>query len=73
MWITQDEANVMFARYCRARYGKAASEQVRAKAKALKKRGDVEGYIVWNKVADEIDKAEHSSTEPARAKSVAAA
>jgi len=56
MWITQDEAVVMFARYCRARFGKAASQQVRAKAKALRKRGDIEGWRVWNKVAQEIEK-----------------
>jgi len=73
MWITQDEANVMFARYCRARFGKLASGQVRAKAKALKKRGDVEGYMVWNKVADEIDTEERASARSARLPSVAAA
>ena len=57
MWITQDEAVVMFARYCRARFGKTASKKVRAKAKALQKRGDVEGHHVWNKVAEELDKS----------------
>ena len=56
MWITQDEAVVMFARYCRARFGKDASQQVRAKAKALRERGDIEGWRVWNKVAQEIEK-----------------
>jgi len=58
MWITQDEAVVMFARYCRTRFGDAATQQVRAKAKAkaLRKRGDAEGYRVWNKVAREIEK-----------------
>jgi len=67
MWITQDEANVMFARYCRARFGKVAREQARAKAKALKKRGDLDGFIVWNKVADEIEKLERSSQPPSTA------
>ena len=56
MWITQDEAVVMFARYCRARFGKSAVYRVRAKAKALEKRGDIKGHHVWNKVADEIEK-----------------
>ena len=56
MWITQDEAVVMFARYCRARFGKSASGRARAQAKALKRRGDTEGHDVWSKVAEEIDK-----------------
>ena len=73
MWITQDEANVMFARYCRARFGKAAREQVRDKAKALKKRGDIDGYIVWNKVADEIEKLDRSAVLNAKLPSVTAA
>jgi hypothetical protein len=56
MRITSDEAVVMFARYCRARFGIKASEQVRAKAKKLKERGDIEGHEIWNKVAQEIEK-----------------
>ena len=57
MHITQNEAVTMFARYCRARFGKKAVHRVRQKAKALQKRGDVEGHAVWNKVADEIERA----------------
>jgi hypothetical protein len=56
MQITSHEAVVMFARYCRARLGKAASRKVRATAKELEKRGDHQGQVVWNQVADEIDK-----------------
>jgi hypothetical protein len=56
MWITEDEAVVMFARYCRARFGKSAIRQVRSKAAALEKRGDTKGHDVWNKVANEIEK-----------------
>jgi len=55
MWITQDEAVVMFARYCRARFGRSASHRVRAKAKVLEKRGDIKGHQVWTKVADELE------------------
>jgi hypothetical protein len=56
MEITSHEAVVMFARYCQARLGKAASRKVRITAKALEKRGDHQGHAVWNQVADEIDK-----------------
>ena len=60
MWITTDEAVVMFARYCAARLGGAASRKARARAKALHKRGDTRGHDVWNQVADEIDKGMRS-------------
>ena len=56
MWISEDEAVVMFARYCRARFGLSASRQAREKAKSLRKRGDLRGDAIWNKVADEIEK-----------------
>lgn len=67
MWITQDEAVTMFARYCRARFGKSASHRVRAKANSLEKRGDLRGQQVWNKVADELEgrAAPRASTEDA--------
>jgi hypothetical protein len=45
----------MFARYCRARFGKKAIHKVKEKAKALQKRGDLEGHEVWSRVADEIE------------------
>ena len=56
MWITQGEAVVMFARYCRARFGKSAARRVRAKAKALEKRGDIKGHEIWDRVAAELEK-----------------
>jgi hypothetical protein len=56
MHITPDEAVSMFARYCRARFGKKAVQKVRARAKSLKNRGDGPGYEIWNRVADEIQK-----------------
>ena len=65
MQITSHEAVVMFARYCRARLGKAASRKVRATAKALEKRGDLEGHTVWNQVADELDKGIKPTSKPA--------
>ena len=56
MWITSDEAVVMFARYCHARFGKKAVQEVRTKARKLKKRGDIEGHDIWNRVADVIER-----------------
>jgi len=65
MQITSHDAVVMFARYCQARLGKAASRKVRATAKALEQRGDHEGHVVWNQVADEIDKGLKPVSKPA--------
>ncbi len=65
MQVTSHDAVVMFARYCRARLGKAASRKVRATAKVLEKRGDLEGHAVWNQVADEIDKGVKPVSKPA--------
>jgi len=56
MWITQDEAVVIFARYFHAKFGQSASSRARANAKALERRGDTDGHAVWSKVALEIDK-----------------
>jgi hypothetical protein len=55
MWITEDQAIVMFARYCRAEFGESASQRVRAKARSLEKRGDAKGHYIWTKVAQEIE------------------
>jgi len=64
MWITPDEAVVMFARYCCARFGRTASQKVRTKAQELKQRGDTEGHDIWNKVAEEIEKGSKSRQLP---------
>jgi len=60
MWITHHEAIEMYARFCRAHYGVAATETVRATAKQLERKGDGEGHRVWNEVAAEIERQERS-------------
>jgi cobalamin biosynthesis protein CbiD len=65
MQVSSHDAVVMFARYCRARLGKAASRKVRATAKALAKRGDLEGEAVWNQVAEELEKGVTTVSTPA--------
>jgi len=56
MWVTRHDAIEMYARFCCAHYGTAAEETVRARAKDLERRGDLEGQRVWNEVAEEIEK-----------------
>ena len=46
----------MYARFLIARYGAAAGETAREKAKALQRQGDRNGHDVWNAVADVIER-----------------
>ena len=57
MWVpTQDEAVLIYARFLRARHGAAASKLARKKAGVLQDQGDLEGYKIWNAVADAVDR-----------------
>jgi len=54
MWISNQDAIKIYARFCRAHYGAGAVKKVRDRANELKQKGDLEGHHVWNEVADEI-------------------
>lgn len=56
MWPTHEDAVVMYARFCRARYGFNAYEKVSKRAKQLARSGDVAGEKIWSEVAAEIQK-----------------
>ena len=62
MWITLDEAIEMYARYCNARFGAAATEKVKATARNLREKGDLDGHRIWNQVADRIEKSRSART-----------
>jgi len=51
MHITQDDAALIYARVCRAWYGRRALRVVADKVNELKRRGDTDGVAAWNKVA----------------------
>src|SRR5262249_31330777 len=51
MWITREEAVVMYANFCRAHYGFNAHQKVEERAKQLAQDGDLEGEKIWNQVA----------------------
>lgn len=55
MWITNDQAAEIYARFCTARYGAEAIKVVRARIAELRKLGDVEGERIWNLVADKVE------------------
>jgi hypothetical protein len=54
MWPTRDDAVVMYARFCEARYGVGAYGKVRWQATQLALKGDLGGEKIWNEVAEEI-------------------
>jgi hypothetical protein len=54
MWITTDQAAEIYARFCKARYGGAATKIVRQRAAELREIGDIEGVGIWNLVAQKI-------------------
>ena len=63
MWITAEEAIEIYARYCKARFGRKAANFTRRRAMELRKLGDVEGERIWTAVTCHI---EGMSTAPNR-------
>lgn len=55
MWITDEQAAEIYARFCKARYGADAIKVVGARIAELRKLGDAEGERVWNQVARKIE------------------
>jgi hypothetical protein len=51
MNITLDDAALIYARACRAWYGRSALRVVTTKINELKRRGDASGVVAWSKVA----------------------
>jgi hypothetical protein len=62
MWVSMDEAVLMYARFWWARHGAKGLRPARERAQHLKAIGDIEGHRVWSGVAAEIErrrKSEH--------------
>jgi len=56
MWPTHEDAVVMYARFCRARYGFNAYARVKKRATQLALSGDLAGEKIWSEVAAQIQK-----------------
>ena len=52
MHLTPDDAASIYARACRAWYGKRALSVVTDRLRALRQRGDAGGVAAWARVAD---------------------
>ena len=58
MFLTEQDAVRIYARFCLAHFRKAARIRANKKAQFLKNRGDMKGHRVWTEVAQEIEKRE---------------
>jgi hypothetical protein len=54
MHATRDEAAAIYARACRAWYGKRAPRVVKRRIDELRRAGDHDGVDAWNKVAAKL-------------------
>jgi hypothetical protein len=65
MQVSQDEI-VMYARACRAWYGRRASRVAMSQAEHLRRRGDMSGVDAWTKVATEVTRLQSGSDRARR-------
>jgi hypothetical protein len=62
MQVSNDDAAAIYARACRAWYGRRALSVVTSKVHELQQRGDARGVAAWAKVAvvlSQIKKSHH--------------
>lgn len=55
MWVTDEQAAEIYARFCKARYGSEAMTLIKARVAELNKRGDKKGERIWSLVAQKLD------------------
>ena len=53
---TQDDAVEMYASFLIARNGRLAHQYARKTADKLFRKGDIEGYTAWTRVADAVER-----------------
>jgi len=76
MEVTKQDAAIMYARACRAWYGRRAPKIVRAKVQELQRKGDRDGVEAWSEVARQLSRmpnldADHLASTTPRAASEA--
>ena len=60
MFVSDEEAAAMYARWCRNWYGVNAKSVVKSKIRTLMAKGDRKGVKAWQQVADAL---EHQTAE----------
>jgi len=58
MYLNLDDAIYVYARACRAWYGRKASSNALRAAAECRRRQDLEGEQVWKRVSEEVEKIE---------------
>ena len=62
MWIDNDQAAEMYARFAKTRYGwQKAALIAERRAVELQRKGDTDGEHVWKKVKRVLEKEKHGS------------
>jgi hypothetical protein len=59
MRVTSEDAAIMYARACRAWYGRSAPRIVRDKIEELRRAGDHGGVIAWLQVANQLEQLQN--------------
>jgi hypothetical protein len=54
MWLTKEDAVEMYARFLVTRHGLAASRVARERAAWFRARGDADGHVIYNQVAEAV-------------------
>ena len=55
MWVTNEQAAEIYARFCQARYGSDAMRVIGTRVAELRRLGDREGEQIWNLVAQKVE------------------
>ena len=66
MEFTSEDAAVMYARACRAWYGRRAPRIVKDRIEELRRAGDQGGVRAWSQVADQLEQLQKSKGLAAR-------
>jgi hypothetical protein len=67
MHVSRDDAAAIYARACRAWYGKRAPRIVKKRIEELRRSGDLGGVEAWTEVADKLSLLQNKTQQPARA------
>jgi hypothetical protein len=59
MYASPEDSAAIYARACRAWYGKRAPRVVKKRIEELKRAGDAKGVEAWTQVADKLTVLQH--------------
>src|SRR5262245_61540877 len=63
MRVTSEDAAIMYARACRAWYGRRAPRIVKRRIEEFRRAGDRDGVSAWLQVADQLQQLQMSTAQ----------